>query len=76
MSCFKGFSSFNEDPVPCPNPGSNHDSSGRGQSKGTGAGDEEDCHGVDKGLTDMVAVRGRRLSVTLGEGGRERGRRA
>ena len=57
MSRLEGFPAFDEDPVLCSDPRSNHDCSGRGQSEGTRTGDEEDCHGMDEGLADVVAGR-------------------
>ena len=47
---------LDENSVPCPHARSDHHCSGRGQSEGTRTGDEENGHGVDEGLTDVVAV--------------------
>ena len=80
MSRLEGFPAFDENPILCSDPRSDHDCSGRGQSEGARTGDEEDCHGVDEGLADVVAGRdGDGIStaggvVTLGreEGGGSR----
>lgn len=57
---FKMFAPLDENSIPCPHARPDHDGSGRGQSKGTWTRDEENGHGMDEGLTDVVAV-GRRV---------------
>ena len=65
MSCLERLSSLDEDSILSPHSCSNHHSGGCGQAQGTGAGDKEDSHGVDKGLTDVVAVSWEVFRVTF-----------
>ena len=66
MSRLERLASLDEYSILSSNSSSHHDSGGCGQAKSTWTRDQEDCHRMDKRLTDVVAVgRTVRIGLTL-----------